>query len=73
MITQEIKTINDLVQEVNYLKRRIEELGHGKQVSVYGKSAPIFGPENGHTYESPWSEDYKGPNGFFNDPNRPFP
>lgn len=70
MISQEMKAINDLVQEVNALKRRVQQLEDAKDG---------YGPlkVDAITYakipSSPWSEDYKGPNGFFNDPNRPFP
>lgn len=73
MISQEMKAINEMQQEVNSLKRRISELESTRKVSAYGKQPPIFGPQNDKTYASPWSDDYEGPNGYFNDPNRPFP
>ena len=57
----------DAQREIAGLKRRVEYLE--KLVPNYNKAVAY----DTHTYQSPWSDDYKGPNGFFNDPNRPFP
>ena len=60
----------DAQKEIAELKRRVEYLE--KLDPNYGKTVAYNWGQN-HTYKSPWSEDYKGPNGFFDDPNRPFP
>lgn len=57
----------DVQKEIAELKRRVQQLENEKAYS----GQPLRVTDD--VYNSPWSDEYKGPNGFFNDPNRPFP
>lgn len=72
--------ILDIETEVRKLRKEVEELK--KQITSLSKFvAPTVAVGSwlpvkevfGEKIKGVWSSDYEGPNGFFNDPNRPFP